>query len=208
MQGDRGHELDIFFVRHGETEGNRLKQYIGRTDLPLNERGREQIALLVEKLAMELGGKGFDRVFHSPSLRTRQTAEILLARHNVPLHSDPRLAELDFGAWDGKTYAEIEAADRELLWAWYDDPWSVTPPGGECLRDLDERLNAWVEHLLQNHRGETLLVVTHGGPLRWFLARYVERDPAKFAALQAPTGSAVRCQLSADGIWTIKGELR
>jgi alpha-ribazole phosphatase len=207
MRDERESELDIIFVRHGETEGNRLKQYIGRTDLPLNERGREQANELAAKLAWELAGKRVDRVFHSPSLRTRQTAEILLTGLALPIHPDPRLLELDFGAWDGKTYAEIEALDRARLWAWYDDPWSVTPPGGECLRELDVRLAAWVEHVMQNHRGETLLVVTHGGPIRWFLARYIERDPAQFAALQVPTASALHCQLSAHGIWTLKGDL-
>jgi alpha-ribazole phosphatase/probable phosphoglycerate mutase len=193
--------MELILVRHGETAGNALRQYIGRTDLPLNERGREQIAELRGRLPL---GR-VTRVSHSPLLRTRQTAELL---HNATPSADPRLLELDFGDWEAKTYAELEAAARDHLWRWYDDPWQVAPPGGETLQDLDARLTAWHEDvLLSAGADETLLVISHGGPIRWWYAKYVLQDPTLFHNLHLPPGGFAHLRRSTDGWTLVQGEI-
>ena len=187
--------MKLILVRHGETEGNRLRQYIGRTDLPLNETGCQQ--------AMEAGAKlrafSFTKAYHSPSLRTRQTVELILQGRNVERVADERLCELDFGKWDGLTYDEIERRDREHVYAWYDDPWQVAPPEGETLAALDARVTSWLDDVSAQHQpGDTLLVVAHGGPLRWLLASYAECDPSRFASVKIGPGEHV--------IWQRGGE--
>jgi len=90
--------------------------------------------------------------------------------------------ELDFGCWDGLTYEEIERLDRDRLWAWHDDPWRVSPPGGETLALLAARVESFVKEIGRKHDGSTVLLVAHGGPLRWLI------DPAAFQSVRLAPG--------------------
>ncbi|KEO81795.1 histidine phosphatase family protein [Tumebacillus flagellatus] len=195
--------MDLIFVRHGETEGNARRLYIGRTDLPLNDRGREQIIALRETLAPQL--RSVTSATHSPAARTTQTAQLLLPS-DVPLQPDPRLAELHFGDWEAKSYAELEAACRDRLWRWYDDPWTVAPPGGETLTELDARLTAWHDSFFQTKK-TTRLVVSHGGPIRYWYAKYVLQDPARFSALHLPPGGFLHVRRTDAGWQLMKGDI-
>lgn len=200
--------MDVIWVRHGETAGNALRQYIGRTDLPLNDAGREQILQLRERLRSELAS--VTHVYHSPYQRTRETMSLLLGTdiQSPTTYSDPRLAELDFGDWEAKSYADLEALDRDHLWRWYDDPWRVAPPNGETLHDLDTRLASWHEEVvLAATLPDTLLVVTHGGPLRWWYALHVLQDPARFPTLHLPPGGYVHVRHTAEGWELVQGEI-
>ena len=186
--------MELILVRHGETDGNAKRQYIGRTDLPLNEAGRLQ----AQALAQTLAGRRVDRVLHSPSRRAEETAAFLLEGRELQAMAEPRWAELDFGAWEALTYEEIERRDRDRLWAWYDDPWQVAPPGGETLRALDARLGAWLASM--EEEAGTVLVVTHGGPIRWFLAKLARQDARLFSSISIRPGACVICRRH-DGSW-------
>ncbi|MCX7569264.1 histidine phosphatase family protein [Tumebacillus sp. DT12] len=193
--------MRLVLVRHGETDGNVMRRYTGRTDVPLNENGRVQAAALGRELAEESVG----RLVHAPSRRTRETAVLLAAGMNVGgmrLEAEERLWELDFGAWEGLTYEQAHARDGARLWAWYDDPWTVAPPGGETLRALDERLTAWQEEMCAGHGGETVIAVTHGGPIRLWVAKYAFGDAGLFPQLWVPPGGHVVCERS-EGRWNL-----
>jgi len=194
--------MELILIRHGETDGNARRQYIGRTDLPLNSRGREQVMALRERAVLP----DEPMVFRSPLLRTAETAQILFSKKGLP---DARLVELDFGAWEAKTHAELEASCRDRLWRWYDDPWHVAPPEGETLQDLDVRLTAWhEEHVLAASSDAAIVAVTHGGPLRWWLAKYLLQDITRFHALHVPTAGYVRVVRTASGGWELaEGEI-
>jgi broad specificity phosphatase PhoE len=93
----------------------------------------------------------------------------------------PLLRELDFGEWDCKTYTEILQIDSIGLDSWYRDPFTVAPPNGETLSDLGNRLNTWIEDtLLTACTFQTILVISHGGPIRWFMSTKVEKDLCRF----------------------------
>ncbi|MBL0385821.1 histidine phosphatase family protein [Tumebacillus sp. ITR2] len=192
----------VLFVRHGETDGNARRQYIGRTDLPLNEKGVEQIQRLQEKLSLEL--REVAQVFHSPLMRTTQTAALLLG-NDLLAHADPRLAELDFGEWEAKSYNDLEAEYHDHLWRWYDDPWNVAPPNGETLQDLDARLTAWHESIVRSIG--TTLVVSHGGPIRLWYAKYVLQELTRFHSLHLPPGGFVHVRRTGDGWQLVQGEI-
>ncbi|ASS76469.1 hypothetical protein CIG75_16885 [Tumebacillus algifaecis] len=168
----------LLLIRHGETDANVQRRYIGHTDVPLNETGRQQAVRLRQTLAEH----DIATIYHSPYQRTRDTAKHL----GINLQADPRLSELHFGAWEAQTYDEI--ADRAHLFAWYDDPWHLAPPGGETLQQLDSRLTDWLHEMLIVHPKQTIAAVSHGGPLRWLLAKYGHRDTAMFQTLQLPPG--------------------
>jgi len=183
--------MKLLLLRHGETDGNRDRRYIGRTDLPLNATGHQQAQAAAEALRHV----AITEVHHSPLLRARQTAAAVAAGRSLPMFEDPRLAEVDFGEWEGLTYSEIEARDRERVWAWYDDPWQLAPPGGETLAQLDARVMSWLRDTtarLGTTAGtgtSTVLVVAHGGPLRWLRATLEHANPALFWQLRCATGS-------------------
>ena len=101
--------MDIYFVRHGQTDWNITWKLQGRADIPINARGRQQAAALRTRLA----GVTLDAAYVSPLCRAQQTAHILLCGTNVPVYTQPALAERDFGAYEG---LRKEDFDFEAFW--------------------------------------------------------------------------------------------
>jgi broad specificity phosphatase PhoE len=149
----------LLLVRHGETDWNRDGRWQGHSDTPLNAAGREQ----ARRVAAEL--RDVDAVYSSDLARARETAEILAEQLGLEVHLEPRLRERGFGAWEGKTSAEIEAEFRDEHARWL----AGEAPGAadaEPFGDFAARVQSFVEDLLERHPGETVLVVAHGGSAR------------------------------------------
>ncbi|MFC4076223.1 histidine phosphatase family protein [Salinithrix halophila] len=192
--------LRLLWVRHGETEANRLKQYCGHMDLPLNDRGRCQL----RKAAQRLRELDVDRICASDLQRCRETAKFMQkAWPTADLHCTDALRELSFGEWEGLTYDAIWDQNPEELIRWIDDPRRVAPPGGETLDGLEVRLNRWLENVIRRHSGETIAVVTHGGPIRWFLSHHVDKDPGSFWKRSLPPGGWIAVEKTAEG-WQVR----
>lgn len=155
----------LCLVRHGETDWNVAKRYLGQTDLPLNSTGQRQ----VEYLARKLGQTDFLRCYTSDLVRAQQTASILLQRQQIDIMLEPSLREASFGKWEGLTYAEVCQQYPLETAAWVDSEGLMAPGGGESLVDLKDRLANWLEDLYAEDPEGNILVVTHGGPLRVLL---------------------------------------
>jgi broad specificity phosphatase PhoE len=139
--------LTLVLTRHGLTDRSEPEQHLGqRLDVSINDAGRRQ----AEALARRLGPVRFDRVITSPLFRARETAEILAG--HTPVEADPRLREMDYGAWEGRTYAEIEAVDRAFRREWVLAPDRLACPGGESGSDVADRVRAFLQDLLDDHR--------------------------------------------------------
>lgn len=137
-------QVDLLLVRHGTTRWNREKRYLGHTDIPLDSGGRDELA----PLARELAGKAFHRVYCSDLARCRETLAIISPAHADTAMYDPRLREMDFGAWEGHTYEQLQ---HEFLYRqWIDSPQQVTPPGGESWADFAGRVDGFVGSLLKD----------------------------------------------------------
>jgi len=158
--------LNVYLLRHGETrynaDGNR---YCGRTDIGLTEKGIEQARLVNEQLQ----GMSFDAVYSSPLKRARYTAEI--ASGSQMLITDPRLIEIDFGTWEGKTKVEFITEEPELWDNWMADP-AVSKAGGtgENATDIVTRVDGFYQEVLARHTSGNILVVGHNGINRLYLA--------------------------------------
>ena len=141
----------IIFLRHPKPVAENGVCY-GRTDLDIGAEGEAQIvgALAATPPAM--------RVIASPARRCRALAVAIAERDGAPLSFDARLWEMDFGAWEGRCWDEIPAAESE---PWSADPWNVAPPDGETFTVMRERVAA---ALLGAGPGTT--VVCHAGPIR------------------------------------------
>ncbi|AMA71903.1 MULTISPECIES: histidine phosphatase family protein [Aneurinibacillus] len=165
------------WVRHGETQENRERRYLGHYDAPLTARGRRQAEVVAERLS----GERIDFIYTSDLLRCRETAEVIARVHGLYPFVAKELRELDFGKWDRKTYEEIMQRDKQLAKEWYNDPYTITPPEGESLQELGKRVDRWLLALQERmHPREIAVLVSHGGPIRWFLATWIMETPACF----------------------------
>ena len=161
----------ILLARHGETDWNRELRFQGRADPALNELGRRQARELADRLA----GLGVDAVYTSPLARARETAEIVAERIGAPVEVDEELSEVDVGEWQGLTRAEIEERFPEAFRRWI-----AHGPGweqGETYEQMTERIGRALDRIARRHPRGTVLVVTHGGPVR---AAYVLANGCTF----------------------------
>ena len=130
------------------------------------------------------------RVVASPSARAHQTATALADRWGLEVEAEPRLAEMDFGRWDGRTWAEIERNDADALGAWMAD-WTATPaPGGEAFADVQIRVRDWLDDV----NGDAV-VVAHAGPIRAVLVEVLGLDPAHAFRLVVAHGALTTVRL-------------
>jgi probable phosphoglycerate mutase len=154
-------ETQLILIRHGETQWNLDQRIQGHHDVPLTEKGLEQARLLARHLVDE----PLHAVYSSDLSRARQTAEILAAGRS-DIRFDPRLREAGMGRFEGHTPKELRERYPEAFEAWRRDSVRNRPLGGETLEDLQERCLAALRDLLPRHPGQTVAVVTHGGPVR------------------------------------------
>jgi broad specificity phosphatase PhoE len=154
----------VLLCRHAEASSN--GRICGSLDVELSPRGRRQARILAQAAA----ALPLAAVYASPLRRALATAGPLAAAHGLePLVVDA-LREVDFGELEGRTYAEAEELAPRVYADWMRDPTSVRFPGGEGYAEVAQRSAAAVRELRRRHRGETVAVVGHGGPLRAILA--------------------------------------
>ena len=165
--------LRLLLVRHGQTEWNATRRYQGHSDPPLNETGLTQ----ARQLAARLQPLHIDLLFSSDLQRAVQTARILAAGRDLPLQTDPRLRELNFGVLEGHTFDEGLALWPQMIQKWVDDN-NQPPQGGERMDELTQRVLQFYEETLQPCDGKTVLLVAHGGPLR-VLLQHLLGTPAR-----------------------------
>jgi broad specificity phosphatase PhoE len=147
-------------VRHGE-HVLRGRVLAGRTPgIGLSAVGRAEIAAVADRLTEEK----IEALYSSPLQRTRETAEILARRLDLPVRCREDLLELDFGEWTGLTFDEVRADERWRLWSTCRSIASV--PGGESMREVQERVVKALFDLRQTHRDGTVLAVSHGDVIR------------------------------------------
>lgn len=157
--------MRLFVIRHAETVANIEKRYLGHSDSPLTAHGRQQAENLVERLVHHRP----EAVFISDLPRTMATALPLIERTGLPVHSDPRLRELDFGKIEGLTYSlALETYSTEMQ-EWYDDYEHKAPPGGETLLAMRARVFAFISDLVTQHFA-SVAILTHGGVCNLLLA--------------------------------------
>ena len=172
----------LYFIRHGETDWNKAARLQGQQDIPLNALGRRQATHCGKTLRelLEKTGRVADEFdfIASPLVRARETMELVRAGLGVApgsYRTDPRLAELSFGRWEGFTYADLrkhEGGPRALA-ARERDKWNFLPPGGESYVQLLVRIQEWHATLTQD-----AVVVSHGGVARTLFVHFGLLAPA------------------------------
>jgi broad specificity phosphatase PhoE len=179
----------IVFVRHGQTEVNREGRFQGRLDPPLTDLGREQARLVAEGLA----GCGAQIVLTSPLQRASDTARAIGQVAGVPVEVDERLVEIDYGEWDGEPLGSVSRAQ----WARWRDDISFTPPGGESLVAVGERVARFCTDRL---RADSIVVaVSHVSPIKAAVAWALGSDADATWRMHLDVASVSRIDRRGDG---------
>jgi broad specificity phosphatase PhoE len=158
----------LHVVRHGETDWNRYGRVQGHTDIPLNGEGRSQARALAEELA----ATRFDAAYSSDLARAWETAEIITAARSLQVTRCVDLREKHFGTWEGLSDVEVRARFPDAATG----PWG----DGETTEEMGARVLTTLVRIAAVRPGESVLVVTHGGPIR-ALHREVGLDPPRIA---------------------------
>jgi len=181
----------IDLMRHGEPEGG--PRYRGHIDHPLTKQGWEQMRTQIGDTLP------WQEIITSPLLRCAEFAEELARETGLPLAYEPRLMEIYFGDWEGKTAAELEKQDKQAFYAFYDNPLANTPPGAESLEDFQNRVCAAWQDIQHQYQQRHVLVVTHGGSIRIILAQILNMPLEAIFRLDVPYAAISRIQLLGKG---------
>ncbi len=170
-------------VRHAQTMWNREKRIQGQSDSPLTADGESQATRWGELLKQF----PWDRILASDTGRTLATAEKINAYLKIPLTTDSRLREQDWGQWVGKTVQQIESETPQMLTVQVRSGWDFCPPGGESRKSVLKRSQIALIEAAGRYRGDNFLVVTHEGVIKSLIYRLCGRKflPGEPAILKA-----------------------
>jgi phosphoserine phosphatase len=177
--------LRLLAVRHGATEWSETRRFAGSRDIPLTAQGRLQ----AEAVAQALAGTSAAAVYSSPLERARTSAEVIAKPHRLEPVIEPALREMAFGAWEGLNRDEWATRFPAEAAAWTSTPHVVTPPGGESLTAVDARVRAAVARLVEQHHGESVILVSHAVVLRLIVLAALGLGPERLWSVDAsPAG--------------------
>lgn len=160
----------IDIIRHGEPEGGRA--YRGHSvDDPLSEKGWQQMWDAIEDHAP------WQHIVTSPLRRCRDFAEALSEKSNIPFTIEEQLKEVGFGSWEGKSPVDIQQTDPAGYENFYRDPVRHRPDGAEPLDDFFQRITSKFDDVVQQYKGQHVLIVGHAGVLRAIVAYVLKSEP-------------------------------
>ncbi|MGB9723729.1 MAG: histidine phosphatase family protein [Chloroflexia bacterium] len=151
--------IDLIIVRHGRTAWNQEVRFRGRTDLPLDEVGLRQAQAAAR--AVRSRWPAVAALYTSPLQRARQTAGPIAEALGLAAQPREELLDVDYGEWTGLSPAEAQERDPERYRLWRTAPQELQFPQGESLLQVQSRLQALLEHLLQEYAGRTVVLVGH-----------------------------------------------
>lgn len=182
----------IDLLRHGECQGGPC--FRGRTDDPLTADGWLQMWSAVGE-----GSPRWDRIIASPLRRCAQFGRALSLRRALACDIEPRIAEMHFGDWEGRRAADLARENPEALTRFWQSPSHFPPPNGESLADFSARvLHAWND-AVAIHRGQRILLVTHGGVICVMLCHLLGRPLDQLLTFEVGYGAMRRIRLEHDG---------
>jgi broad specificity phosphatase PhoE len=160
----------VYLARHGESDWNASNRFQGHTDRPLTDRGREQAAALAASFA----DTTLEAVYSSPLERAFETARIVAAAKKLEAIPVADLREVDVGGWAGLARDEVEARFPDAFRRWLEggDGWE----DGETYEQMGTRVLDAIARLAESHPAGSILVVSHGGPIRAVHARAAGMD--------------------------------
>jgi ribonuclease H / adenosylcobalamin/alpha-ribazole phosphatase len=176
----------LILIRHGVTDLTKQKRFSGGLasgNPGLNEEGRAQVRATARWLAPL--AEQVETIVASPVRRTLESAELVAAEWGSPITTEPRFAEMEFGSWDGLTFAQVAERHPAAMTEWLNSL-DAKPGGGESFRAVQRRVRAGLAAVLAAQAGRTVALVSHVTPIKTLVAD----------ALGAPLQAVYRMELS------------
>ncbi len=165
----------IIFLRHGQAKNNTERILTGRTEgVPLTETGIKQ----AEHTAELLEHMNISAIYSSPIQRAKHTAEIVGKHNSVDVLTDERLIELDMGKFTGMPYDEIFNSHGNVFMKFYNGELEIAHNGVETFDQVKKRVLQIVDHVVENHPDENVVLVTHMDPIKAMLSTIVNLSPS------------------------------
>lgn len=178
----------VDLIRHGEPVGG-SSRYRGQSDDPLSEKGWQQMRMAVGD------HRPWRAIVSSPLTRCAAFARELATRHALPLEIEPRLQEIGFGVWEGRTREELERENPGQVARFLADPRGQRPSGAEPLDEFRSRVvGAWGE-LLTRHAGGHVLFVGHAGVIRMLVSHVLDAPVERVWRIQVPNAGLTRIEV-------------
>lgn len=162
----------LVLIRHGETDDNKGQFLCGWSDPCLNEYGRQA----AEELSSHMRRIKLDAIIYSGLQRAEETAYIIGRGRDIPIFVKESFKELNFGVFEGLRMKDIEMQQPELYKELERDFINFRFPEGESLYDMNKRVVAAIEALVEEYRDNTVALVAHSGVIRCILAHYITGD--------------------------------
>jgi len=179
----------IDLLRHGECEDGHC--YRGSIDVALSAKGREQMSAKIALVKPQ-----WQVVVASPLIRCAHFAQGVASDYNLPIDIEDNLREISFGDWEGQSIDMVWKTQRMRVEAWGRDPVNNPPPNGEAADDFSTRVVAGFSAAIQRHRGEHMLLVSHGGVMRALLAYVLSMPVAEMNRFDIPFACLSRIQIT------------
>jgi probable phosphoglycerate mutase len=167
----------IILTRHGHVEGIKPERFRGRAPLKLTERGVAEAAALAQRVATRWRPS---QIYTSPMGRCVATGAAIARATGVAAETCDDLNDIDYGAWQFKSFAEVKTQDPALFAAWFATPQLVRFPNGESLQDLAARTANALRMVLSRHADETVVLVGHDSVNRALLLQVLEQPLSGF----------------------------
>ncbi|MBA0908225.1 MAG: histidine phosphatase family protein [Nitrosarchaeum sp.] len=170
----------IIFLRHGQAKNNVERILTGRTTgIPLTEKGIEQ----AQQTAKFLEQMNISAIYSSPIQRAKHTAEIVGKHNSIDVTIDDRLIELDMGKFTGLPYDDLFTSHGNVFMKFYNGELEIAHNGVETFSEVKKRVLGMVDHVIQNHHDENVVLVTHMDPIKAMLSIVVDLSPTNLFEL-------------------------
>ena len=194
--------MDLYLIRHGESEANKQKDLVGGrdNDTPLSERGRYQADLLGKRF--KKFGVVFDEVYSSTAKRALETAERVGKRAGFSLDdvvATPEILEMDMGKWEGRP--RVEVYTPEMIDKINSNNWRFAPPGGESQRAVEKRMLAWINHTIVSKYPQqaNVAVFSHGMAIKCLFRGIMRSSPKQTYKINLDNTSITRLKYTKRG---------
>jgi alpha-ribazole phosphatase len=168
--------LELYLIRHGQTDYSRENRFCGSIDPPLNDVGLR----MADAFGAAYAHLPWTAIYASPRLRAQQTADALAKRVQVAITPDPGLAEIAYGEWEGLRHEEVREKWPDAYNYWSADVASRGTPGGETAFGVAARAAPVLERIRHQHLDGRVLLVSHKATIRILVCALLGMDVRLF----------------------------
>jgi broad specificity phosphatase PhoE len=170
----------LFLLRHGEVESRYQRRFGGRIDMELSPLGHAQAAAL----AKYFESRQLDAIYCSPMKRAQQTLAPLIQHYKIQPTTIRDFCEVHFGDWTGLSWQELHDKYQISAFQWLEMLDKAAVPNGECSQTFRTRIEPGLKQILENHSGQNVAVMCHGGVIRMMLSILLDLPLSKLAGFE------------------------